>query len=83
LLISAPRLGSDSVTITATNTSEKNITFTAKISYTYQSLTGDRISNIKTVSETLAAGQTDAAVGTISERQIQVDKVTIVSAFTN
>jgi hypothetical protein len=79
LLVSAPQLGSDTVTIMATNSSDKSISFSAKISYTYESFSGDRVSGNKTVSETLVAGQSDAAAGTISERRIQVDKVTIFS----
>ena len=79
LLISAPQLGSDAVTITATNSSDKSISFSAKISYTYESFTGDRVSGSKTVSATLTPGQSDASAGTISERRIQVEKVTIFS----
>jgi hypothetical protein len=79
LLISAPQTSSDSITITATNTSDKSISFSARIYYTYESLSGNRVDAIKTVSETIGAGQSDASAGTLTERRIQVNKVTIFS----
>ncbi len=79
LLISAPQASSDTVTIVATNTSDNSISFSARIHYTYESLSGNRVDGVKTVSETISAGQSDACAATITERHIQVDKVTIFS----
>lgn len=72
----------DVVKISASNSFNQQIIFTAKVAYTYETLMGSRRRESKTVSGSLGANQMDENLCTITASKIQVSSVSILSDYT-
>ena len=73
----------DTATVTATNLSRKTMFYEVKIYYSYESLSGGRLTGCKTLYGSLEPSQVDQSAGFVTVPKLQIEKILILSVSTS